>query len=135
MTTSEIPSRVSAAASPVVLLEQQVQLLRELCAQQTHEREELIAQFERMRSEQSLQTEKIVMAVKASRLDKPDLAGPQQVEVIRFNMAFWSLVSFILKVWLATIPALAVFAALWFLVITLLGGGAGVLGLLLNLAR
>jgi hypothetical protein len=135
MTTSESSSRVVPASSPVALLELQVQLLRDLSAQQSVAQEALVAQIEHMRSEQSLQTEKIVMALKASRLDKPELAGPQAVEVTAFNMRFWSLVGFILKLWLATIPAVVVFAALWFLVITLLGGGAGVLGILLNLGR
>jgi len=55
-----------------------------------------------------------------------------QVKIQDINMPFWSLVGFMIKVTLASIPAAIIIAVITFLIFALLGGAFGVLGTMLG---
>ena len=55
-----------------------------------------------------------------------------QVNIQNINMPFWSLVGFMLKVTLASIPAAIIITGVPFLIFVLLGGALGVLGTMLG---
>lgn len=135
MTNTNPSGQAGGAASPVVLLERQVKHLNDLCIQQDRQRVELLQELEQMRKEHALQTEKIVAAIKAGRGTPEAPTTPQAVEVQNFNMPFLALSGFILKFWLAMIPAALLAWLLVFVLFAVLGGGAGILGTLLNMGR
>ena len=132
------PSIHSAAASPQVLLEQQVRLLTDLCAQQKRQHQELIQQIDQLRSEHAQQSNQFVIALKNNRPAAPiapGLVATQPVEVVGFNMPYFALVMFIIKLYLAALPAGLLMFAIFVALFMLLGGSLGLLGTLLSSVR
>jgi hypothetical protein len=126
------------AASPVALLEQQVRLLTDLCAQQNRQHQELIQQLERLRLEQTQQSNKLAIAVKTNRPAAsiaPGLVETQPVEVVGFNMPYLGLVGFIIKFYLAHLPAVVLLFVIGVVLFLLLGGSLGLFGTLLSNVR
>jgi len=110
---NEDPAKPQASQShPVTLLEKQVQLLSAMYQLQLEQQERLDA----------LQAGQAALAESVKGwAGRPD--GPaHHVEISDLNMPFMSMVGFIIKAWLASIPAALIIGLVAFLIIVAAGG-------------
>lgn len=56
-----------------------------------------------------------------------------EVTVVNFNMPFFALVGFLIKLALAAVPASIILAIVWGVLFAVLGGGLGIFGLLASM--
>jgi hypothetical protein len=128
------PRTGPAPANPAELLQQQVNHLNSLVDLQRRQQGEIIQQIERLRSDQAQQADRLVRALegpRAARLERGDHLLPL-VAVTNFNMPFVSLVAFLVKFALASIPAALIIAAIWFVAVIVFGGSLGLFNTLLR---
>lgn len=108
-------------SSPTAMLAAQTQSLSELVAIQK-------AQSEQIEGLQQ-QNERVIGILADSRRDKP----ASHVKVENINMPFWALVGFLIKLSLASIPAMLIVMMIYGIMVFVLGGLLeGTLGALIN---
>jgi hypothetical protein len=117
---NEEPAKPQAPQShPVTLLEKQVQLLSALYQLQLKQQERLDA----LQAGQTAHAERMATLAESVKgwADRTD-GVPRHVEIRDLNMPFISLVGFIVKAWLASIPAALIIGLVAFLVFLVAGG-------------
>ncbi len=106
-------SQPAAQSSPTAMLAAQTQSLAELVAIQKAQS----SQIEALRQ----QNERLLASQSAAGQAK----GPLHVKIENINMPFWALVGFMIKVTLASIPAMLILWVIFAIIALVLGGVFG----------
>jgi hypothetical protein len=104
---------------PLALLDNQVQLLKELCEIQTKQKH----QIEQLQA----QNERLISLLESSTLSSGN-GEVMPVKIENVNVPFWALVGFLIKLSIAYIPAVIIMLVLWFGFVIVFGGFFGALG-------
>lgn len=118
------PTPASASKQPLALLDSQVQLLAELRDIQRAQQQQI--------EELKRQNETMISLLNAPpQAGLPTRDGLLETKIENFNMPFWSLVGFLIKMSIASIPAALIIAILIGLItalLALLGISIGAIG-------